>query len=326
MPRMNQRGRYYNYPNLRANMDHTQNQSVVTDEPILHAMNELPQMDTQTTGTPATGAPTTGTPTTGTPTTEIPTTGTPAMGVPTTRTPATGAQNTYETQPTASNEMYCRIRFFNAAAGYGGLSIVVGDETISENLMFGMATDFVEIPSGFQQVTIQMVQEPEAVLLSKRLPFRNCMNTTAAIINTSTGIDVMMIPDVGCDLTEEDRACFRVANLSYTSPPLDVILENGSPVFEDVRFKYVTDYKQVVPGEYNFNIMLGRTAELLKNNTVDLIVPERPMDEGGYPMEDEKAYAYFFQDFEDGDRYTAYIIGNKDFEPPLSVETLEEKD
>ena len=72
--------------------------------------------------------------------------------------------------------------------------------------------------------------------------------------------------------------------------------------------------------------MLARTAETVKNNTIDLIVPETPIEEGGYPGEDEKAYAYFFEDLEAGERYTAYIIGNKDFDPPLRVETLVEDD
>lgn len=237
---------------------------------------------------------------------------------------------TYENNQNTSNnskeEKTCRIRFFNAAAGYGGLEINVAGQTVSKQLSFGTETEFSNIPDGFQQVTITMVQEPQAVLLNKRFPFRNCLNTTAAIINTSTGIEIMMIHDMGCRIDEEDRACFRVVNLSYTSPALDVILENGNPVFEDVRFKYVTEYKQVVPGEYNFNIMLARTAETVKSNTVDIITPEIPVEEGGYPGETEDAYAYFFEDFEEGDHYTAYIIGNKNFEPPLSVETLVEKD
>lgn len=219
----------------------------------------------------------------------------------------------------------CRVRFLNAAAGYGALSIIVAGEQISEGLDFGRVTAYNNVPDGFQQVTITMIQDPKAVLLNKQIPFRNCKNTTAAIINTTTGIEIMMISDEGCKLDEEDRACFRVANLSYTSPALDIILENGNPVFEDVRFKYVTEYKQAIPGEYNFNVMLARTAETLQNNTNDLITPEIPEEEGGYP-EEEKAYAYFFEEFDAGARYTAYIIGNKDYDPPLKVVTLEVRD
>lgn len=295
MARPNRRGRYYNYPNLRTEMNKVPASEVEkeaeTTAQELHAMNE--------------------------------------MG---------GTQNNQTTEVTYENdrreakedmqqdEGTCRVRFFNAAAGYGGLEVVVGGQMISNNLPFGQITDYNNVPDGFQQTTITMVQDPEAVLLNKRLPFRNCMNTTAAIINTSTGIEIMMINDTGCRIEEADRACFRVANLSYTSPALDIVLESGNPVFEDVRFKYVTEYKQAVPGEYNFNVMLGRAAETVKSNTVDIIMPETPQEEGGYPGEDEKAFTYFFEDFEEGNRYTAYIIGNKDYDPPLRVETLEEKD
>ena len=286
MARPYRRGRYYNYPNLRTNQN---SRNLEAQE--LHAMGEASENNTE-----------------------------PVQDMGSAQT------RLLNTETTDQRPRTCRVRFFNAAAGYGGLEINVGGIPISDDLEFGRVTDYMTVPDGFQQVAVTMVQDPKAVLLNKRFPFRNCMNTTAAIINTSTGIEIMMINDTGCRIDEQDRACFRVVNLSYTSPALDIILENGNPVFEDVRFKYVTEYKQVVPGEYNFNIMLARAAETVKSNTVDIIMPERPVDEGGYPGEVEDAYAYFFQDFEEGDRYTAYIIGNKNYEPSLRVETLEEKD
>lgn len=318
MPRQNRRGRYYNYPNLRAN-----NREVVDTASELHAMGEITQPQGEQVTYENNQVPQDAT---------APRMNTTVGNQETTNTSNTGNQTSTRTtsnqgaRDQMSDEDSCRIRFFNAAAGYGALDINVGGIVVSNNLLFGLATDYVQVPDGFQQTTITMVQDPEAVLLNKRMPFRNCMNTTAAIINTSTGIELMMINDEGCRMDEEDRACFRVGNLSYTSPSLDIVLENGNPVFEDVRFKYVTEYKQAVPGEYNFNVMLARTAETLKNNTVDIIMPESPQDEGGYPGEVENAFTYFFEDFEEGERYTAYIIGNKDYDPPLRVVTLEEED
>lgn len=321
MARPNRRGRYYNYPNLRTDMNKApvseSNQEEKATAQELHAMNEMNGAMNQQQGTTYDGR-------------------TAAQ----TRTNLNDQDNVRENDDRNDNtednhqderenredEGSCKIRFFNAAAGYGGLEIVVAGQMISNNLPFGHETTYTMVPDGFQQVTITMVQDPEATLLNKRMPFRNCMNTTAAIVNTSTGIEIMMINDTGCRIDESDRACFRVANLSYTSPPLDIVLENGNPVFEDVRFKNVTEYKQAVPGEYNFNVMVGRMAETVKNNTVDIIMPEIPVEEGGYPGEVEQAYAYFFEDFEEGERYTAYIIGNKDYEPPLRVETLIEKE
>lgn len=306
MARMNRRGQYYNYPNLRTNVNHTSqrmDQKVHSGQEV-HAMNEIRGEKADTTY-------------------NMPDRSTYEGEREENRQNV--SENRQEMQA-GTKEEKCRVRFFNAAAGYGELEIMVGNQKISNNLGFGSVTNYVEIPGGFVQMKITMIQEPKAVLLDKKLPFRNCMNTTAAIINTSTGIEIMMIHDTGCRLNQQEYACFRVVNLSYTSPPIDVILENGNPVFEDVRFKYVTEYKQVVPGEYNFNVMLARTAEVLKNNTVDVITPERPVEEGGYPGEDESAYAYFFEDFENGKSYTAYMIGNKGYEPPLRVETLEENE
>ena len=217
----------------------------------------------------------------------------------------------------------CRVRFFNAAAGYGDLMVQVDNKTVSDKLAFGGITSYDMIDEGYQMVTITMLNQPQSIILSKRMPFRNCANTTAAIINTATGIDILMINDSGCRTSSENMACFRVANLSYTSPALDVILENGNPVFEDIRFKQVTEYKQAVPEEYNFNVMLTRETETIKTDSMDVILPEQPVEEGGYPGENEAAYAYFFEEFEPQKRYTAFIIGNRNYEPTLRVETIE---
>lgn len=298
MAMMNRRGRYYNYPNLRTNTN-TVNRSQSEEkneiklnqqDEMLHAMNEI-------------------------------------QGIKADAATEMSELNTYENNQRVQekqNQKRCRVRFLNAAAGYGDLKVTVAGEELSKKLEFGKETDYKEINEGYQLVNITMVEQPQAVLLNKNMPFQNCMYTTAAIINTATGIEIMMIPDIGCQPDKKEYACFRVVNLSYTSPALDVILENGNPIFEDVRFKQVTEYKRAVPGDYNFNVMLARTAEVLKNNTIDMITPEIPIEEGGYPGETEDAYAYFFEEFEQGKRYTAYMIGNKEYEPTFRVETLED--
>ena len=239
--------------------------------------------------------------------------------------------STMEVQPVSQ----CQIRFLNAAAGYGELIVEVAGQMISNNLEFGRVSERVGISEGYQDVKITMVQSPGAVLLDKPFPFQNCMNSIAAIINTATGIDVMLFSEAVCR-PEEGRACFRIANLSYTSPPVDIMVENGEMVFKDVRFKQMTEFVQADAGEYNFNVLLSTEApEAQLNNRSNItpspttgeeevITPEQPVEEGGYPAEEEPVYTFFYEEFEGGRKYTAFLIGNKNYEHTLRVETIEE--
>lgn len=73
-----------------------------------------------------------------------------------------------------------------------------------------------------------------------------------AIIPSAGGIDLMQISDTPCNNRPYGYSCFRVANLAYYSNPLDVILYDGRVVYSDVRFKEVTSFKRIRPGEYDF--------------------------------------------------------------------------
>lgn len=218
--------------------------------------------------------------------------------------------------------MTCKVRALNAAAGFGEFKVMIGDIVLSESLPFGEVSEYKEVIDGFAAVTVTMVQNPQAVLLTKIVPFRKNDVLTMAIINSAGGIDLQLVSEVGCENAANDMACFRVANFSYTSPPVDIMLESGEEVFTDVRFKEVTVYKQAIPGEYNFNVVLTEEKEQPNPNDLGVIEGEPSVEEGEVPEVSKETLAYFYEEFEPGKSYTAYIIGNTGFEPTLMVVTL----
>lgn len=50
----------------------------------------------------------------------------------------------------------------------------------------------------------------------------------------------------------QNFACVRAANLSYNAPAVDVVNRTQRVVFDDLRFKNVAAYKQVMEGEQTF--------------------------------------------------------------------------
>lgn len=224
---------------------------------------------------------------------------------------------------TVPSEQMAQVRFFNAAAGFPPMRVVLGDTVINESLEYIEVTPYQPTNTGFQTITITLSGIPNQNLLSKSIPFQRGDKVTLAIINSASGIDIKQMNDKGCE-NAPDMSCFRMANFSYTSGPVDILLEDGDVVFSDVRFKEVTDFKQAVPGEYNFTVVLTREQESPISNEINIIEEPAPTVEGGYLPEnqEEKPVMYFYEDLEAGELYTAVLIGNVNMEPPLQVVTI----
>lgn len=221
------------------------------------------------------------------------------------------------------SEQMAQVRFFNAASGFSPLRVMLGDTVINESLEYIEVTPYQPTNTGFQTITIALSEIPNQKLLSKSIPFQMGDKVTIAIINSASGIDIKQMNDKGCQNAPQ-MSCFRMANFSYTSGPVDVLLEDGAVVFSDVRFKEVTDFKQAAPGEYNFSLVLTREQESPISNEINIIEEPGPTVEGGYIPEnpEEKPVMYFYEDLEAGEVYTAVLIGNVNMEPPLQVVTI----
>ena len=114
----------------------------------------------------------------------------------------------------------------------------------------------------------------------------------------------MQISDTPCNNRPYGYSCFRVANLAYYSNPLDVILYDGRVVYSDVRFKEVTSFKRIRPGEYDF--YLAETSlrptprmediETLNTDTSSVMMRAEPL-------------LSFYVNVRANAMYTVYILG-----------------
>lgn len=148
---------------------------------------------------------------------------------------------------------YCTVRFLNSASGYT-LGIRIGASLVTGNLAFGELTTYVMIPDGFRTVRLSASGSPGLIYLQKSIPFRAGDVITLVIVRTATGLDLVQIGDTPCNNRANNRACIRMANMAYNAPGLDLILGGCRLVFNDVRYKENTLYKQALPKQYQFAI------------------------------------------------------------------------
>lgn len=149
---------------------------------------------------------------------------------------------------------YCTLRFLNAAVGYDAVQISIGNRLVTRYLSYGDASAYYTEFAGFKTVRVRDGINGRGVLAQERFLFHDGDVYTIAIVNGTEGVSMVLIPDIPCYGQMPNFACVRAVNLSYNSPALDVTNRTSRVVFEDLRFKTIAAYKQMMQGEQRFMV------------------------------------------------------------------------
>lgn len=185
-----------------------------------------------------------------------------------------------------------RVRILNASSGYPPFNVSLGNWRIGEQLDNGDLTSYVQASSGFQTVTVSGTNG--YIYIQKMITIRSGSASTVAIINTSTGLDLLEISDLSCN-GPSGTTCIRACNLSPDLGPFDVALENRGNsyrTFTNVRFQEVTPFSSFAAGWYsiyvfrtnafnNSNAIAAASASLKAGKSYTLYMFNDPPNTGG---------------------------------------------
>ena len=185
-----------------------------------------------------------------------------------------------------------RVRILNASSGYPPFNVSLGNWRIGEQLDNGDLTSYVQASSGFQTVTVSGTNG--YIYIQKMITIRSGSASTVAIINTSTGLDLLEISDLSCN-GPSGTTCIRACNLSPDLGPFDVALENRGNsyrTFTNVRFQEVTPFSSFAAGWYsiyvfrtnafnNSNAIAAASASLKAGKSYTLYIFNDPSSTGG---------------------------------------------
>lgn len=229
--------------------------------------------------------------------------------------------------PAPPNTGVSNVRFLHAATHTVPVSISVGTQNLATNLRYAEYTGYSRVPDGFRTVTVISARSPRSILFRKTIPFRACECTTLVLVNTSSGVDLLQVPDTACNSMPRGLSCFRMVNASYGSMPLDVILFDGRIVFSEIGFKEVTTFRRVRPGEYGFYLAATPPMPFVVDEAIDI----ETMEDLPISISDHFIPGYgeliplatFYESFRSGVQYTGYVLGRGTSEYPYFVTTLQ---
>ena len=109
------------------------------------------------------------------------------------------------------------IRLLNAATGYNPFTVYIDNQAVFSGLDFSEVTQYRQLSQGYH--TFSIMGSNGYVYLRKSMYVGDGM-ATIAIVNSSTGLDLVSIRDTACP-TDWTSSCFRVCNLAYYSGPVN---------------------------------------------------------------------------------------------------------
>jgi hypothetical protein len=189
------------------------------------------------------------------------------------------------------------VRVFHTVPDAPNVDVYADDNKIVEDLAYGEYTDYLPVPEGTYKISLYATGSDTPVLSNMLTVKGNTMKTVAAV-GMLDNISLVAIPDANVPM-ETGKAMLRFAHLSPNAPAVDITLPDGTPLFQNVSFKNLTNYLAVPAGNYTVLVRLAGTT----NNV--LTVPNLNLGANNF--------------------YTAYAIGLAGESPSLEAVLLTDK-
>lgn len=189
------------------------------------------------------------------------------------------------------------IRVLNAVTNAPNVDVYANETLVFNDLTFGGYTPYLPLPEGRYKIDVYV-----AGAINDPIMTNNLTNNEGAYLTiglTGTLDDAAMVGIVDADMpVDSGKSMIRFAHLSPNAPAVDLTLQNGNVIFDDISFREITSYIDVLPMNYALQVRgAGTTA-------VVLTVPNVDPQTGKY--------------------YTIYAIGLVADEPELSALVIQD--
>lgn len=149
---------------------------------------------------------------------------------------------------------YCTIRFLHSAVKQETVNICIGNKALAFNLQYGEISSYYIETAGFKTINITSTKMPNMILERETFLFQDGDVYTIALVNRQNRFAMYPISDAPCRNIRQKFSCVRAVNLSYNSPALNVTAQRGMVCFEDLHFKTIAPYRQIIQGKQEFYV------------------------------------------------------------------------
>ncbi|WP_298838634.1 DUF4397 domain-containing protein [Clostridium sp.] len=145
------------------------------------------------------------------------------------------------------------IRVLHASPNSPAVDVYINDILKFKNLTYSTFTNYVEVMTGNYNIKLYPAGTKTIPVLNKNVFIPPGKIYTVAAIGTLPNIDLLLVLEPKVN-NPSDNAYIKFTHLSPNAGAVDVTLPNGKILFKNVAYKESTDYMQVPPGTYTFEV------------------------------------------------------------------------
>jgi hypothetical protein len=157
-----------------------------------------------------------------------------------------------------------KVRVGHFSPDAPAVDVYAGDDAILTDVPFGVLSEYLEVPGGTYSIAVVAAGADladGAVIGPVDLDFAAGTMTTVAATNTLENIEAQVLADE--PMPEDGIAEVRVVHFSADAPAVDIALDGGDVVVENLEYPNATEaYLDLPEGEYDLEIRAAGTEDV----------------------------------------------------------------
>jgi len=158
-----------------------------------------------------------------------------------------------------------RLRVFHASPGTPPVEVTLDSSEVVGHLRYGQLSGYTELTPGRYRIRVfpaAAAQQGNELIDDRLERLGSRQDYTVAIVGEPQDLRVVLLNDTVAAFTP-GRARVRVFHASPDAPALDVGLAGRPPLFEQVAFTEVTDFREVDAGYVNLELRRNAHPEVI---------------------------------------------------------------
>lgn len=154
------------------------------------------------------------------------------------------------------------VRIIHTVPDAPNVDIYANDRLIAQDLAYGEYTDYLTIPEGMYKISLYVAGSKNSPVLENMLVVDKNSYLTVAAAGTLSKIGFLAIADANAP-KKSGKAMVRFLHLSPNAPAVDITLPDGTVIFGNVSFQYITPYADVMPMNYTLQVRVAGTPDVV---------------------------------------------------------------
>lgn len=165
------------------------------------------------------------------------------------------------------------LRIFNALKNGPKLDVYINEMLMTSNLEYGEFSKFMKLMPGTYKVAARASGSHNGSIFETNIRIEPNLAYTGALTGDAyeiEGMSLYMIPEEKEHYNMGNMSSLKIVNLVIDSPNLDLASDDGTVLFDDVKFGDVSNNAAIPSGKYTLHMVdKERDKSILKAPNVD---------------------------------------------------------